>query len=97
MYKKVIAKNGKEMFYRGNRLVSKAEYESNQVVEPVQETQVATLVEDAPEVAELEKTNSCIFCNRNGEFQRYASGTVVNMCEEHYNLKTLGEIVEQIK
>lgn len=92
MYKKVIAKNGKEMFYRGNKLISRTEYESN-----TEEAQVATLVEEAPEVAELEKTNSCIFCNRNGEFQRYASGTVVNMCEEHYNLKTLGEIVEQIK
>lgn len=92
MYKKVIAKNGKEMFYRGNKLISRTEYESN-----TEEAQVATLVEDAPEVAELEKTNSCIFCNRNGEFQRYASGTVVYMCEEHYNLKTLGEIVEQIR
>lgn len=92
MYKKVIAKNGKEMFYRGNKLISRTEYESN-----TEEAQVATLVEEAPEVAELEKTKSCIFCNRNGEFQRYASGQVVNMCEEHYNSKTLGEIVEQIK
>jgi hypothetical protein len=92
MYKKVIAKNGKEMFYRGNKLISRTEYESN-----TEEAQVVTLVEDAPEVAELEKTNSCIFCNRNGKFQRFASGTVVNMCEEHYNLKTLGEIVEQIR
>lgn len=86
MYTKLIAKNGKEMFYKDGKLVKRSEYESN----------TQTVDEIVDERPQLTQTKPCLFCNQPMEYNRFVNGTVVDLCQQHYELSTTGEIAERL-
>ncbi len=39
----------------------------------------------------------CIFCERPSDHSRYFNNQVIELCQDHYETRTLGEIAEQVR
>jgi len=120
MYKTVEAKNGRTMYYKDNKLISREEYELNTAegLKTQDRDVTATLTREGPRQSYAPKVGvqpfkpvekpvekpkikapprHCIFgCDSSGRLrQKLVDGVTVYLCEDMYNTKTTGEIVEK--
>lgn len=94
VFSTVEAKNGRIMYRKNGRIISKQQYDEEFAPPP------AGMVE--PSVAELHNYDSklkraCIFCGQPGHYQRMANTNTYFLCAGHYHEKTLGQIVQKAK
>lgn len=99
-YKKVIAKNGRVMFYADGKMVSK-EYIPVTVKE---ELKTATVVEsetplsqDHFETPRQVDQKTCIICGDPAEHQKFLSGDIIGLCREHYLNTSSGKIAQAVR
>lgn len=81
--RKVLAKNGRTMYYLDNKLTSKQKYEEW----------------ESGSVAVKEKTDeaACLFCGKEPSRTKFVNLKMVKLCEDHYQEKTTGEIAERMR
>lgn len=102
-YKKIVAKNGKEMFYKNGTLTKVGTIPTSilnnledgvelSVGTPNPET-VDETHEDAPKLHP--KDNVCIFCGEPSTRTRFLNMNTIYLCDEDYTNNTTGKIVAQ--
>lgn len=77
--RKVIAKNGRTLYYLDNKLASESDYEA------------------WASQQETKTEGGCPFCGKTGTRTKFVHLQLVELCEDHYQDKTTGEIAEIIR
>jgi hypothetical protein len=98
MYKKIVSKKGKEMWYKDGKMVSK----NDVPVEELDKSFVKDILDKIdPEPDELKpSTSTCIMCDGPNEHQRNVrieeEVITVTLCDYCYYDTTLGDIVSKV-
>lgn len=106
MYYKKTAKNGRVMYYQGNKLVSKNSIPEEAVIQDRDYELAPQLVDargiesanvnpESPE--ETQGSKECLVCGEEATCTRFVNLQVVGLCQDHYHQLTLGEIVQAIR
>ncbi len=101
MYSKKTSKNGRVLYFKDNKLTSaKAIPEGVAILdrdmtldEPVHQN--ATVVSE--DLADLEPVSQCIYGDGPADRIRFINQQTIHLCDEHYNTRTTGEIVQQVR
>lgn len=110
MYTKRTAKNGRVLHFLNGKLVSQNSIPEDAVVQDL-DYELGSLevreVEIEPETVDQDITNNgtfeeepdkvCVACGARSEFQRFVNLQHVELCKDHYDTLTLGEIVQVLR
>lgn len=110
MYTKRTAKNGRVLYFLNGKLVSQnsipedaavqdLDYEVKDLELPVVEIETETVDPDIStnDTFNQEPSAGCVACGARSEFQRFVNLRNVDLCKEHYDTLTLGEIVQVLR
>ena len=82
MYKVKTVTNGRQMFFKDNRLISKKD---------IPEDELDRLLHP-----EKPSSRVCIFCGKHAIHSRRVNLQMVDLCDKHYYDTSIGEIAQRI-
>lgn len=94
-----IAKNGRTMYYVGNKLAAKKNL-PQEVLNSFEEQLTTETVDPEPVVSpqlNAQDDRPCIFCGIPATSFRFINMRQVPLCKEHYLQKTTGETVQRLR
>lgn len=109
-YKYVLTANGRDMYFKNGKMVSKTEIPAEilprlesgvelQMGSPVENEELTVDQEQVDEAQseQNELPKGCLFCGEEATRQRYVNQQIVVLCDKDYETHTTGELAEQIR
>jgi len=101
-YVKRAAKNGRELFFKDGKLVSKDTIPEDAIIKtfenPLPVAEIKQVEEIPVTIQDVIKSTKCIASDGNeGEFVKFINGQFINLCRDHYTNVTTGELVQLIR
>lgn len=90
VYTVKTAKNGRTLYFKNGRLVSKEVFPQTIDQGLVQNANVDSGTFIVP-------PDDCLFCGQKADYQRFIHLKTINLCQEHYRGKTTGEVAQALK
>lgn len=106
MYTKKIASNGRTMYFKDGKMVSRKDIPEDEVwrLEGLDSGQVKQMLSSSLTLDELTSRSPllkqgpvCIFCEEAATTSKYINGQTIQLCQKDYYAKTTGEISAEAK
>jgi hypothetical protein len=102
VYSLKTAKNGRVLYFKDNKLISKNDIPEGTAVLDRDFDLDVERVERKPQndtikVESEPESRDCVVCGEKGTRVRFVNAKIIRLCEDHYNGMTIGEIAQALR